>query len=223
MQRWHKWFFSISRTVTPASTPRRIHWSKWTPLCHGRSFVRLRNGSGASRARITSPVQGCQADGRGADVQDARAERALQLIRRPDRISGLRPAVLHVAPGRALRSSARIGQFLGLGLGDRVPDAKTVWLYQDALGATRVRWRSCSDCSAVLSALGSPETNRSVLRDPIECVQVCIESLLCLGGWCVSDRLKQARVCGTSRPISAFSTRLPPLFSMTCADGSVAW
>ncbi len=28
-------------------------------------------------------------------------------------------------------------RFLGLGLGDRVPDAKTVWLYRDTLGAKR--------------------------------------------------------------------------------------
>jgi len=32
-----------------------------------------------------------------------------------------------------LRSNVPIGRFLGLGLGDRVPDAKTVWLYRDAL------------------------------------------------------------------------------------------
>ena len=37
------------------------------------------------------------------------------------------------------RSSIRLatgfppGRFLGLGLGDRVPDAKTVWLYREAL------------------------------------------------------------------------------------------
>ena len=32
-----------------------------------------------------------------------------------------------------MRSNVPIGRFLGLGLGDRVPDAKTVWLYRDAL------------------------------------------------------------------------------------------
>ena len=41
-------------------------------------------------------------------------------------------------------------RFLGLGLGDRVPDAKTVWLYRDALGAKRARWRSCSGCSTAI-------------------------------------------------------------------------
>jgi hypothetical protein len=30
-------------------------------------------------------------------------------------------------------------RFMGLGLGDRGPDAKTVWLYRDALGAKRAR------------------------------------------------------------------------------------
>ena len=41
-------------------------------------------------------------------------------------------------------------RFLGLGLGDRVPDARTVWLYRDALGSKRARWRSCSGCSTVI-------------------------------------------------------------------------
>ena len=40
-------------------------------------------------------------------------------------------------------------RFLGLGLGDRVPDAKTVWLYRDALGARRARLRRCSGCLTV--------------------------------------------------------------------------
>ena len=40
-------------------------------------------------------------------------------------------------------------RFLGLGLGDRVPDAKTVWLYRDALGARQARSRNCSGCSTV--------------------------------------------------------------------------
>jgi len=44
-----------------------------------------------------------------------------------------RPAVVHVEPDRALRSNVPIGRFLGPGLGDRVPDAKTVWPYRDAL------------------------------------------------------------------------------------------
>ena len=30
-------------------------------------------------------------------------------------------------------------RFLGLGLGDRVPDARTVWLHRDALGVKRAR------------------------------------------------------------------------------------
>ena len=41
-------------------------------------------------------------------------------------------------------------RFLGLGLGDRVPDAKTVWLYRDELGAKPARWRSYSSCSTVI-------------------------------------------------------------------------
>ena len=42
---------------------------------------------------------GCQADGRGADVEDAGPQRALQPFRRPDRVSGPRPAVLHAVSG----------------------------------------------------------------------------------------------------------------------------
>jgi len=32
-----------------------------------------------------------------------------------------------------LRSNVPRGRFLGLGLEDRLPDAKTVWLYREAL------------------------------------------------------------------------------------------
>ena len=37
-----------------------------------------------------------------------------------------------------------------LGLGDRVPDARTVWLYRDAPGARPARSRRCSGCSTVI-------------------------------------------------------------------------
>jgi len=74
-----------------------------------------------------------QADGRGADVQDAGAERALQSAGSPDRVSGSRAAGVYLAPGKALRSNVPEGRLLGHGLGDRAPDAKTVWLYRDAL------------------------------------------------------------------------------------------
>ena len=40
-------------------------------------------------------------------------------------------------------------RLLGLGLGDRVPDARTVWLYRDALGARPARLRRCSGCLTV--------------------------------------------------------------------------
>ena len=40
-----------------------------------------------------------------------------------------------------------------------------------------------------------------MLRDYIECVQVCLEGLLCLCEWFVSDGLKQAAVV---EPIDLF-------------------
>ena len=36
-----------------------------------------------------------------------------------------------------------------LGLGDLVPDARSVWLYRDAPGARRASWRNCSGCLTV--------------------------------------------------------------------------
>ena len=36
-----------------------------------------------------------------------------------------------------VRDRLSLMRFLGLGLGDRVPDARTVWLYRDAPGAGR--------------------------------------------------------------------------------------
>ena len=53
-----------------------------------------------------------QADIRSADVQDGGLERTLQPFRRLDRVSDQRQTFLHAISG--------------LGLGDRVPDARTV-------------------------------------------------------------------------------------------------
>ena len=44
----------------------------------------------------------------------------------------MKPAATH-GPGIRSATGSRPGWFLGLGLGDRVPDAKTVWLYRKAL------------------------------------------------------------------------------------------
>ena len=62
---------------------------------------------------------GAQAVGRGGDVQDDHSERALQSVGRSGRASDPGSAVVHAV--------------LGLGLEDRVPDAKTVWLYREQL------------------------------------------------------------------------------------------
>ena len=53
-------------------------------------------------------------------------------------------------------------QFLGLGLGDRGPDAKTVW-FTAARWRKQVRLRSYSSCSTVISIDGakSPAAGRS--------------------------------------------------------------
>ena len=49
-----------------------------------------------------------------------------------------------------VRDRLSLMRFLGLGLGDRVPDARTVWLYRDALGARPARWRRCSGRSTAI-------------------------------------------------------------------------
>ena len=45
-----------------------------------------------------------------------------------------------------LRDRYSFGRFLGLGLEDAVPDAKTLWRYREAL-AKAARWKNCSICS----------------------------------------------------------------------------
>src|SRR5690606_21108983 len=55
----------------------------------------------------------------GADVQDPGAPGALQPLRRPDGVHDPGPAVFM--------------RVLGLGLSDRVPDAKTIWLFREHL------------------------------------------------------------------------------------------
>ena len=55
---------------------------------------------GLAQARVGSQVaRRAQAAGRDADVQDAGAERALQPVRQPDRISATRPAFFHAVFG----------------------------------------------------------------------------------------------------------------------------
>ena len=57
--------------------------------------------------------------GRGGDVQDDHSERALQSV--DDQVE------------HQIRDRLSFMRFLGLGLEDRVPDAKTVWLYREQL------------------------------------------------------------------------------------------
>ena len=74
----------------------------------------------AARTRRAS-LGGTQAVGRGGDVQDDHSERTLQSVATLGRLS--------IRSGIACRSCG----FWGCGLEDRVPDAKTVWLYREQL------------------------------------------------------------------------------------------
>jgi hypothetical protein len=112
-----------------AWTQRKTRCLRLMPWCREKSFVQLLNGSGASQ----QVPRWAQANRRSADVQGAGPECTLQPFRRSDRVSDPRPAILHVLPSRALRSNVPRGRFLGLSLRDRFPNAKTVWLYRDAL------------------------------------------------------------------------------------------
>ena len=49
-----------------------------------------------------------------------------------------------------VRDRLSLMRFPGLGLGDRVPDGRTLWLYREALGAKRARRRCCFASSTVI-------------------------------------------------------------------------
>ena len=135
MRRWHRWVFSIFRIATPAWMPRRTRWSRLTPSCRGRSFVRLLSGSGASPMRIASRAR------------DAKPIDAVLMFK-----TLVLSAFYNLSDDQIeyqVRDRLSFMCFLGLGLGDRVPDARTVWLYRDAPGARRARWRRCSGCLTI--------------------------------------------------------------------------
>ena len=48
-----------------------------------------------------------------------------------------------------LRDRLSFMRFLGLGIEDAVPEAKTLWLYREAL-AKAARWKSCLICSTLI-------------------------------------------------------------------------
>ena len=62
---------------------------------------------------------GQAAFGSGADVQDHGSAGSLRPVGRPDGIPGLGSAVVHA--------------FARAGLGDRVPDAETIWFFREQL------------------------------------------------------------------------------------------
>ncbi len=77
-------------------------------------------GGLAQGVRGTQISGGAQALGRGGDVQDDRSLCALYNLS-DDQVE------------YQLRDRLSFMRFLGLGLEDRVPDAKTVWLYREQL------------------------------------------------------------------------------------------
>jgi len=105
-------FFDLSDRYA-SLTPRKTRWSRLTSSCRGKRFVRLLSEFGASRMRI------------------ARLMAAVLMFKT------LVPSALYNLSDDQIEYRVRNRlsgmRFLGLGLGDRVPDAKTVWLYRDAL------------------------------------------------------------------------------------------
>ena len=90
-------------------------------------------------------------------------------------------------------------RILGLGLADRVPDAKTVWLWCEALGAKLAKWRRCPRSSmgiwhggAILRGAGS---------GPVTVWCRSFHSILCIKGdalWDQHGRTNFARMrCGS--------------------------
>ena len=130
------WVFSIFRTVTRVKTPRRTRWSRLTRSCRGGNSDRLLSGPGASRMRIAKLA-------RGAGPTDAVLMFKTLLLSALYNLSGDQIEY-------QVRDRLSFMRGLGLGLNDRVPDAKTVWLYRDALGAKRARSRRCLGCSTVI-------------------------------------------------------------------------
>ena len=117
-QSWHRWAFLIFQIVTRAWMRRRTRWSRSMQLYRGKSSARFWSRSGASLK-----VSGNHARG---------ASRWTRLMFKTLVLS----ALYNLSDDQVeyqIRDRLSFMRFLGLGLGDRVPDAKTVWLYREAL------------------------------------------------------------------------------------------